>query len=176
MPSTKRVGSFRVFHVDNNTVRDAAGESRRDVFTIAFPDWCNVIALTPENEVVLVWQYRFGTDALSLEIPGGVVDPGETPLHAGRRELLEETGYAPAEDASLELLLTLEPNPAMQGNRCYTYVARGVRVVAATSFDENEELEVALVPAEHIAQILDEGLVTHALVQSALERFLRTQR
>lgn len=142
----------------------------RDVFVFDAPDWCNVIAETPGGEVVLVWQYRFGTDALSLEVPGGVIDPGEAPIDAARRELLEETGYGA--DA-FELVSVVEPNPALQGNRCFTYLARGARATGQTAFDELEDLETVLVPRAKIAGLVDDGLVTHALVVVALETYLR---
>jgi ADP-ribose pyrophosphatase YjhB (NUDIX family) len=162
--------SYRVFEVRRVEMEDAAGVARGDAFVLGCADWCNVVAVTPADEVVLVWQYRFGTDALSLEIPGGVIDAGEPPALAAARELREETGF---EAESIEPLLTVEPNPAIQGNRCYTFLAHGARPTAATAFDDQEELETILVPAERIADLLDSGQVTHALVQSALERFLR---
>jgi ADP-ribose pyrophosphatase len=132
-----------------------------------------VIAITPEGEIVLVWQYRFGTDALSLEIPGGVIDTGEAPEHAALRELREETGY---EAERAEALLVVEPNPAIQNNRCYTFVAEGARPTAKTKFDAMEEIETALFPASRIDELLDSGQVTHALVQGALEAFWRKRR
>src|SRR5258708_15889154 len=95
LASSVRVGSYRVFDVVTHTVRDAEGRARRDVFTFACPDWCNVIALTDRDEIVMVWQYRFGTDALSLEVPAGVVDAGESPMDAARPELPDESGYEP---------------------------------------------------------------------------------
>src|SRR5215472_13492751 len=159
---------YGVFRVVRHAVRDAAGKARRDVHTFECPDWCNVVALTDADELVLVWQYRFGTDALSLEVPGGVLDPGETPEAGARRELLEETGYAAD---SLELLVVVEPNPALQNNRCYTYLAHGAKKSGAQRFDELEELEVALVPVARTAELLDRGVVRHALVHCALEAF-----
>jgi ADP-ribose pyrophosphatase len=142
----------------------------RDVFIFCCPDWCNVVAETEAGEIVLVWQYRFGTDAVSLEIPGGVIDPGEAPEAAALRELREETGY---EATSLEVISVVEPNPALQGNKCFTFLARGCRLVGPTAFDELEDLEVALVPKSNIAPLLDSGQVTHALVVTALETYLR---
>jgi ADP-ribose pyrophosphatase YjhB (NUDIX family) len=163
-------GSYSVFDVRRIELEDARGQSRGHAFTLCGNDWCNIIALTPSDEVVLVWQYRFGSDALSLEIPGGVIDTGEAPEHAALRELREETGY---EAEGAELLIVVEPNPALQSNRCYTFVARGARPTAAARLDPMEEIETALLPSARIADLLDSGQVTHALVQGALEAFCR---
>lgn len=156
-------GVFRVARLEYPTLP-------RDIFVFTCADWCNVIAETTDGSIVLVWQYRFGTDAMSLEIPGGVVDPGEAPEVAARRELREETGY---EAEGFELLHVVEPNPALQNNRCYTYVARGARLAGQTSFDELEELETVVVARDDVAALLDSGQITHALVVSALETYLR---
>ncbi|MDP9002935.1 MAG: NUDIX hydrolase, partial [Myxococcota bacterium] len=153
-------------------LEDGAERPRGDAFIMRAGDWCNVVALTPDEDVVLVWQYRFGADELSLEIPGGVVDAGESPEHAARRELREETGY---EAEHFDLLLVVEPNPALQNNRCFTYVASGARPTKATEFDGQEEIETALLATKLIPELLDGGQVTHALVHNALERYWRTR-
>jgi ADP-ribose pyrophosphatase len=167
--SARTVADHGVFRVERLTY-DAA--LPHDVFVFACPDWCNVIAETEEGELVLVWQYRFGTDALSLEVPGGVIDPGEAPEDAARRELREETGY---EAEAFELLSVVAPNPALQGNRCFTYLARRARPTGTTAFDALEDLESVLVPRKALAGLLDDGTIDHALVVVALEAYLRKQ-
>jgi ADP-ribose pyrophosphatase len=167
------VASFRILDVCRIELEDPDGKSRGDAFTVRFNDWCNVVAITADGHVLFVWQYRFGTDALSLEIPGGVIDPGETPEAAAARELLEETGYEPDR---LEPLIVLEPNPAMQGNRCFTFVAHGARLTRMPRLDPMEELETVLVPVDRIGDLLDSGQITHALVHGPLETFWRRRR
>ncbi len=168
--AVREISDHRVFRVQSLSMADAEGKPRRDFTVFACPDWCNVVAITEARELVLIWQYRFGTDALSLEIPGGVIEPGEAPAIAARRELVEETGY----DANaVEELCVVEPNPALQGNRCFTYLAKGARLAGATSFDENEECEVVLVPLDALPKLLDDGAITHSLCRVGLETYLR---
>jgi 8-oxo-dGTP pyrophosphatase MutT (NUDIX family) len=168
------VGRFRVFDVLDATMRRPDGSlAPHPIYTFTCPDWTNVLAITEDDHAVFVWQYRHGTDALSLEIPGGVNDAGETPLEAATRELREETGYGAS---AWEVLATSHPNPALQGNTQHTFLARGARVVGETEFDETEECEVALVPVRDLAALVDEGHVTHSSTILAIERFLRRTR
>jgi ADP-ribose pyrophosphatase len=111
--SKRRISEHNVFDVVEGTWSKTDGPRLGPFVTFECPDWCNVVAVTRSSELVLVWQHRFGTDALSLELPGGVIDPGESPLDAARRELREETGY---EAEEIRSLLRVHPNPALQGN------------------------------------------------------------
>ncbi len=173
LTETREVGHFRIFAVDNSDLFDGDGKRRGDVYTMRCSNWCHVIPITPEGQIVMVWQYRFGSDALSLEIPGGVIDEGEEPIVCAARELLEETGYAAG---SIEPFGSVQPNPAFAGNRLYSFIAHDVTFSGETAFDPLEELEVTLVNQADIAQLLDDGVIEHALVHCALERFLRMSR
>lgn len=106
---------------------------------------------------------------MALEVPGGVLDDGEQPEQAGRRELLEETGY---ESDDWRLLAVVRPNPAFLDNVCYHYLAQRARKVAEPRPDEGEDIAVELVPVEDLAAMLRAGDIDHALVVSALVRVL----
>jgi 8-oxo-dGTP pyrophosphatase MutT (NUDIX family) len=147
---------------------EVSATAARDFYVIHAPDWVNVIPLTPAGEVVLVEQYRHGIDQVTLEIPGGMVDNTDaTPAAAAARELEEETGYV-AE--TIEALGYCHPNPAIQNNRCYSFVARGVRRLKPPRFDSSEALAVRLAPLEAIPTLIATGQITHALVIVAFHR------
>lgn len=131
------------------------------------PDWVNVVALTPANELILIRQFRQGTDSVTLEIPGGMVDPGESAQQAAVRELLEETGYA---CASCLPIGVVEPNPALQSNRCYTFLATGCVWTGHAGFDptdSTEECVLVLAPAAEAGALVQSGQITHSLVVAA---------
>jgi len=136
---------------------------------IRAPDWVNVVATTDDGQVVLVHQHRWGIDETTLEIPGGVIDPGEEPMTAAVRELAEETGYG---DGDWESLGWVWSNPAIQTNRTWLFRARAVRCVGAPQPDPAEEIEVRLVPLAKIAELLRTGGISHALAVVSLQRVL----
>ncbi|MDR2460943.1 MAG: NUDIX hydrolase [Deltaproteobacteria bacterium] len=133
------------------------------------PSWVNVLALTEDNLIVMVNQYRHGSRAFSLELPGGVVEPKDSLETAARRELLEETGYS-AEN--FELFLTLNPNPAIFGNGISTFLAKGAKKTGQTHFDPNEETELVLVSLADLEKKIVTGEINHALMLSPLSLFL----
>ncbi|SMC28024.1 ADP-ribose pyrophosphatase YjhB, NUDIX family [Desulfacinum hydrothermale DSM 13146] len=138
------------------------------VFVLESPAWVNVIPITADNQVVLVRQYRHGIRDLTLEIPGGVVDPGDSPEEAARRELREETGY---EAERLVSLGHVQPNPAIQNNLCYTFLAPGVRRAGPPHLDDMEDIQVVTLPLARIPEMIDRGEIRHALIVAAFCRF-----
>ena len=124
-------------------------------------DWVNVIALTRHDHVVLVRQFRFGTRQVCLEIPGGMIDPGEVPLDAAKRELEEETGYTARE---WRLLGTSAPNPAFQTNTLHSYLALDADKTVAPRPDAGEVLEVSTEPLGRVQELIRRGAIDHALV------------
>lgn len=128
-------------------------------------DWVNLVALTPQEKMVLIRQYRQGSGRVTLEIPGGLVDPGERPEEAAARELLEETGY---QAESLRFLGRVNPNPALFDNTCHTFLATGARRVAEQSLDETEDIEVLEMEPDRVADLVRTGELDHSLVVAAL--------
>lgn len=158
----------RIFDVRSTRFRHPGRRTERDFIVIDPPDWVNVIALTPDHQIVLVRQFRFGIDGFSLEIPGGVMEPGEQPLIAGVRELREETGYT---GAPARLLGSVHPNPAMQSNRCHFVFVEQASVSAPLAWDPDEEIQVLTQPAEEVFALAHSGGITHGLVLNALLLF-----
>lgn len=159
------VDNFRIFRVRRSRFRHTLENRESEFIVIDANDWVNVVALTPEHDVVLVRQFRFGRHDFFLEIPGGMIEHGEDPVVAGVRELREETGY---EGTAARLLGIVHPNPAIQSNAMHVVLVEGARRVGPPSFDVNEEIETSLVPAGRIMQCVREGRITHSLVLNAL--------
>ncbi len=130
-------------------------------YVYEFPTWVTAVALTENNEVVMVRQYRHALGETIMEIPGGCVDDTDPSLQAGiERELLEETGYT---FTDYEYLGKISPNPSTNNNLMHMYLARGGRKVQEQQLDHNEEIEVYLFSIEEIKQMLKENKILQAL-------------
>jgi ADP-ribose pyrophosphatase len=158
-----------VFTVKADRYRSPRTGQAHDFYLIESPDWVNIIPLTPDGKIILVKQFRFGTKDFSLEIPGGMLEPEDTPASAACRELLEETGYGGDEPI---LLGTVQPNPAIQTNRCATYLIENCTRRAEIRQDSTEDItEVQRVPLAEIPGLIRDGQITHALVIAAFYWF-----
>ena len=135
-----------------------------------YPPWVNVVALTEQDEVVLIRQYRHGIEKVAWEIPAGTTDATDTSLEeAARRELLEETGYG---GGRWSVLTTLSANPALQNNLTYTFLAEGVVPMTVADPGASEDLRLHLVPAGEIEAMIDGGELIQALHVAPLLKFL----
>lgn len=158
---SERVADCRVFKVRRDFSADPRDGREHDFYVVEAPDWINVIPVTKSGEVVFIEQYRHGTGEVSLEIPGGMVDPGEEPSAAAARELAEETGY---EAREVVLLGRTRPNPAIQDNWIHTFLARDAEYRREPLNEGTEQTRVRLVPLERVPSLIEGGEVTHALV------------
>ena len=159
--ASEQIADCRVFKVREDSCERDIGQSQHTFFVIESPDWVNVIALDAENEVVLIEQFRHGTEEIILEIPGGMIDAGEAPETAARRELLEETGFASDEFVYLG---KSRPNPAIQNNWIYHFAALNCRKNQETAFDEHESVVTKLVSLDEIPKLIESEQITHSLV------------
>jgi len=171
--STRLARAFRIFSLRTDHARSPLTGSEHDFVVLESAPWVNVIPLTRDQEVVLIRQYRHGIREVTLEIPGGLVEAADTPLAAAKRELLEETGFRGETWIDLGYV---HPNPAIQNNRCHTFLALGVTQAGPQALDEKEDIAVFLRPLVEIPRLIREGEITHALVVAAFWRFFMEYR
>lgn len=167
------LASTRVLELRSVRFRHPVRGTERNFVIAHAPDWVNVVAQTPDDRLVLVRQFRFGSDELSLEIPGGVMEAGEDPLTAGLRELSEETGYG---GGSPSILGSVHPNPAIQDNLCHFVLVRGAVPKGPVKWDHDEEIEVSTAPADEVLGWARSGVITHSLSVAALMLFEGSRR
>jgi 8-oxo-dGTP pyrophosphatase MutT (NUDIX family) len=165
---SETVGRFGFFAVEKHEIETESGASH-SAYTIRARDWVAVAAITESREFVLVRQHRHGVHAFTIETAGGLVDEAEEPALAALRELKEETGYAAA---SIESLGVVHPNPALQDNRCFLFLARDAKLTAEIENDEEERTEAVLFSRVELLRALSHGEITHALAVLCLERAL----
>jgi ADP-ribose pyrophosphatase len=163
---SKPVGDFRIFSIRSDRRVSPRTREEHDFFVIDCVDWVNVIAVTPERQLVMIEQYRHGSETVELEIPGGMIDAEDAnPAEAGIRELREETGY---EGEMPRVIGQVFPNPAIQSNHCFTVLVENCRNVHPLELDQAEDLVTRLVPIDEIPSLVAAGKIRHSLVVVAL--------
>jgi ADP-ribose pyrophosphatase len=156
---------YRILRVGEDVFADPRDGEERTRVIVDADDWCNVLALTTTGDVVLVKQFRFGSGAVSLELPGGVVDHGEDAATTAARELEEETGYRAGRVIALG---TYSPNPAHFTNRVHAFVALDCEPVHDGHPDISEDLRVEIVPGEKVKELVAGGAIDHALILATI--------
>jgi len=172
--ASKPIADFRIFKIRQDTCVNPRTSREHDFYIADSVDWVNVVALTTDGRMVLVEQYRHGSQTVELEIPGGMMDPHDNdPVAAGVRELREETGYAGGPAKSLG---KLPSNPAIFGNYCHTVLVENCTLQHSVEFDSGEDLATHLVPVADVARLVAEEKIRHPLVVAALYHFELWQR
>lgn len=164
------VADCRIFTVERSVAVSPVDQTTHVFHRIRSRDWVQILPITPSGEAVLVRQYRHGEQRMTLEIPGGLLDPGEDAATAALRECLEETGYRGATAVSLGVI---SPNPALFDNRLHGFFVRDVVPDRAVQNTGTEVTEPVLVPLRDLERLLLDGEIDHALVAATLWRYLR---
>ncbi len=171
---SKPVGDFRVFTLRVDKKISPRNGLPHDFYVLDSASWVNVIAKTTNNELVMIEQFRHGTNTVELEIPGGIMDKTDAdPVATGARELREETGY---EGQNARLLGEVFPNPAIMTNTCYTVLIDNCTLKHPTQWDSGEDIITRLVPIADIPKLVMAKKIRHSLVLCALYFFDLSRR
>ena len=161
------------FTVRKDAIRMESGGTIPNYFIFEYPDWVNVVAVTTDGQLVLIRQYRHGIAGIHYELCAGVVDPGEDPLVAAQRELLEETGFGGGEWSHL---MTLSANPGTHANLTHAFLAVGVSPKQAQHLEITEEITVHVVSPDRAREIINTGEMMQALHLAPLLKYLSEPR
>ncbi|PAU94855.1 NUDIX domain-containing protein [Aliifodinibius salipaludis] len=166
-----------IFNLLQRKMRLEAKDEKNEgnFYVLEAPEWVNAIPITKDNEVLLVEQYRYGIEQPTLEIPGGMVDPGEEPMESIKRELIEETGYHSANWSSLG---KVSANPAIMTNYTHLYLAEDCKLIASEKpeGDKHERINVHLLSMDEFLDFVADGTIHHSIMVAAVARFLLKSR
>ena len=169
--SSEKLMETPYFTVRSDRLRLPDGKVKENYYVLERPDAAIIFPVTREGNVILVRQYRPPLERMELGLPAGLVDTGEEPEAAARRELQEETGCAGGEWTALGAIAS---SPSLKDNWAYLYLARDVEKVSGQNLDEYERLETVEVPVGEVRELVHDGQIVSssgvAAVMLALEK------
>jgi 8-oxo-dGTP pyrophosphatase MutT (NUDIX family) len=167
--SLKLLGKYKIFEIYEEIMINPRNGKSIDFYYLDLSDWTVVIPVTDKNEIVMIKQYRVGAKKYFYEFPGGLIDKGECPSDAAKRELKEETGYF---SEKLTLLSEVYPLPAFQTSKCYIYLAENVEFTGEISLDAGEDIETLILPVDKVKKMLNENMLDNSIMMLAFLLYL----
>jgi 8-oxo-dGTP pyrophosphatase MutT (NUDIX family) len=156
---TEEVLSLNIFNILEKYYRHPNKNRTFKANILDAPDWVNIVGINDKSEILLIRQFRFGTESIELEIPGGIKGEQETPKDAALRELEEETGYRAK---TIKKIGSVAANPAFMNNECYTFIASLSNNKGVTNFDPNEIIEIEFASLRQVKTYLKDGKFRNA--------------
>ncbi len=167
---SKQVFKSGLVSIDQEKCEMPDGRIMPSYYILRFPEWVNIVPITRDNKIVLIKQYRHATGQIHWEVPGGAVNRGEDPKLGALRELEEETGYT---TQNIEQVAENFPNPALQDNKIYTFLAIDCAVKGPQNLDPFEDIEVELMDVSRLRKALEDGMFNHNIVVASLYQCLK---
>lgn len=161
---------FKIFDAYLKKCKHPGWDKTATYSLIESPDWVNIVPVTKDNKIVMVKQFRHGIEDFTLEIPGGLIEKDEDPKDAGKRECLEETGWASDKDAVY--IGKTHPNPAFMNNLCYSYLWTDCYEKTEQQLDGNEDIEVITINADELKNYIAEFKIKNSLVLNGIFFYL----
>lgn len=159
--------------VRKDVVQLPNGVIHDEYYVLEYPTWVNIIARTRDGKYVMVEQYRHGLQEIFTELVAGIAEPGEQPIEAARRELLEETGYGNGE---WRLNMVICANPGSQNNLTYSFIADGVEKISEQHLDTTEDVEVKLLDESEVIDLISSDKMKQALMAAPLWKYFATRK
>lgn len=159
--------------VRKDVVQLPNGVIHDEYYVLEYPTWVNIIARTRDGKYVMVEQYRHGLQEIFTELVAGIAEPGEQPIEAARRELLEETGYGNGE---WRLNMVICANPGSQNNLTYSFIADGVEKISEQHLDTTEDVEVKLLDESGVIDLISSDKMKQALMAAPLWKYFATRK
>ncbi|MCX7679166.1 MAG: NUDIX hydrolase [Spirochaetes bacterium] len=158
----------KIFSINRLLCTHPAKSVTHEFYILHNPDWINVVAIDTAGNFIFVEQHRLGTGTYTLETPAGLIETGEDPVEAAKRELLEETGY---EAGKIVLMRKLAANPAIMNNYIYFFLAENCRKICEQQLDIAEDIRVKTFSPQEVQKMLSNGIIDHSIIVTALSLY-----